>query len=73
MVSNTLNTLEKVEHEIENSVKEATDSNQDSTQKELEKMQREAERLALNTLRELENWGRHSSQKINNITEEIIR
>ena len=72
MVSNTLNTLAKVEHEIENSVKEATDSNQDSTQKELEKMQREAERLALNTLRELENWGRHSSQKINN-TEEIIR
>lgn len=72
MVSNTLNTLAKVEHEIENSVKEATDSNQDSTQKELEKMQREAERLALNTLRELENWGRHSSQKINKDRKSVV-
>lgn len=58
MVEDTMRSVLKAEHELENMVESSIDGSTDSTEREFQELRRVTEQAALSAVKATENWGK---------------
>lgn len=71
MVEETMRSLLKAEHQLENMVESSTDGSTDSTEREFQELRRVTEQAALTAVKATENWGKDAINKTKEYVEEI--
>jgi vacuolar-type H+-ATPase subunit H len=71
MVEDTMRSILKAEHQLENMVESSTDGSPDSTEKEFHELRRITEQAALSAVKATENWGKQALAKTKEYVEEI--
>lgn len=71
MVENTIKSVIKAEHKLENIVESSNDNSADMTEKELQKIRRLTEQLTLSAVRISDNWGKQSFDQTKEKVEDI--
>lgn len=71
MVTETLRSAIKAEHEIEHLADSADGSSKDVTELELQQLKHFTEQAAISAAKAAENWGRNAINKTKEITEDI--
>lgn len=71
MVENTMRSVLKAEHQLENMVESSTDGSTDSTERKCQEIRRVTEQAALSAVKATENLGKEALTKTKEYVEEI--